>query len=212
MSDLTYEIVSQKFVQIGEILPGAPASPEAFKLFFDAIRHLTEYRFHQVCESMVAELEFFPKPAWIRQKAIELAHADSAERKPLALPFAEPESGVSACPAYVRKWMQLHYSHGKELFADLKTARTRATRRIVGSKSLNLSPAILAQIESDSEVTAIKASIDKHWISQKEATQQMEQIKDSMTPEEEEEFSYEWSFAGIDFPGDASANDEEVDF
>lgn len=212
MSDLSYEIVYQRFVQIGEILPGAPASPEAFKLVFEAIKHLTEHRFHQVCESMVAELEFFPKPAWIRQKAIELAHADSPERKPLSLPFAEPESGVSACPAYVRKWMQIHYSHGKELFAGLKAARTSATRRIAGSKALNLSPAILAQIESDSEVVAAKAAIDKHWISQKEATQQMGQIKESMTPEEEEEFSYEWSFAGIEFSGDAPANDAEVDF
>jgi hypothetical protein len=212
MSDLTYEIVSQKFVQIGEILPGAPATPEAFKLFFDAIKHLTEYRFHQVCESMVAELEFFPKPAWIRQKAIELAHGDSAERKPLALPFAEPESGISACPAYVRKWMQAHYSHGKELFADLKAARTRAKKRMVGSKSLNLSTAILVQIESDSEVVAAKAAIGKHWISRKEAAHQMEQIKESMSPEEEEEFSYEWSFAGIDFPAGGSTVDDAEDF
>ena len=193
---LPFELFEQKIESIGEILPGAPISAEGVAVYYEAVQHITPERFAEVCSKAIEELEFFPKPKWVRERAIELSNSE-AQKQP-ALPYAEPVGG-GTCPPHVRKWMQMRSptiaENRRRLRAVTKAASYKAIeahaaktgRRVPASN-----PVIIAVVEKDPEVIDAKKALEIMPLA--EALAEMQMLKESMTEEEIIEYSYEFSF------------------
>lgn len=168
---LNLGLFQQQIELLREMLGSSTLTPEAISAYYGAVNHLNDDRFLQCCGTALKELEFFPKPKWFCEKAIELAHGDSQERRK-ALPFAEPE--VASCPAYVRQWMQLDVQAGEDLYDRLRNARRQAANRLMaehlsrtGKRLSQLNGLMLSAIEKDAAVVAccqaIKAHHNRDW-------------------------------------------------
>ncbi|MGL5065586.1 MAG: hypothetical protein ACRC62_36920 [Microcoleus sp.] len=162
---LDFDLFQAQIELLREMLGGSTLSPEAISAYYGAVSHLSDDRFLQCCGTALKELEFFPKPKWFCEKAIELAHSHSQERK--ALPFAEPE--VASCPAYVRQWMQLDVQAGEDLYDRWRNARRQAANRLMaehlaltGKRLSQLNGPMLSAIEKDADVVACCQAIKTH--------------------------------------------------
>ncbi len=191
---------------IGGILVGAPSERDALRLYYNAVRHLSDERFAQVCGCMVAELEFFPKPVWVIDRASQLANAESMQTP--ALPFAEVAG--STCPDYVRAWMRPDYGQGRELMQRLRT--TRKQIRFALEKQRIQDPALTAQVEAHPEVVTIKTELDRRWRrndhidwDKTTAHDEMQAFKAELEAGEVYEFEFE-----VDPPALSIIRDEEV--
>jgi hypothetical protein len=168
---LELRLFEEQFQLLRELLSGSELSGTAIAAYYETVKHLSDDRFLQCCAAALRELEYFPRPKWMLEKAIELAHDDSQERRK-ALPFAEPD--VASCPAYVRQWMQLDVKTGEDLYDRLRNARRTVANRLIaqhladtGKRVSSLTGPMLSAIEKDPSVIAccqaIKAHHNRDW-------------------------------------------------
>ena len=200
---LELRLFEEQFQLLRELLSGAELSGTAIAAYYETVKHLSDDRFLQCCAAALRELEYFPRPKWMLEKAIELAHGDSQERRK-ALPFAEPD--VASCPAYVRQWMQLDVQAGEDLYDRLRNARRAVANRLIaqhladtGKRLNSLTGPMLSAIEKDPTVIACCQAINAHH--NRDWRAEMVALKESVG---EDAISVEvvWSEIGSAMPAD----------
>jgi hypothetical protein len=175
-----------------------PNADEVSAIYYEALMNLPDMRFVRLCEAAIGECDRMPKPSWFISRAVEMAVNEPMRGK--ALPFAEPEGGASSCPPHVRKWLQIQSPVNAELSQGLIEARRKAVSRQLaihrvqtGRRLENLTGAMMAEVERSAEVVAAKKAIDDHRGNAASAMAEMQVIAATMTPEEIEEFSFEFT-------------------
>jgi hypothetical protein len=188
-------------------LPGGPEGTEGLKAYFRHVNTIPDDVFAKLVDDAAKNLEFFPKPKWFRESSFDLHRLGrDASGVIKTLPFAEVEGVESKCPPHVRKYMQLHHDAGRQLWADLKASRAEARSRVAAS-GRKVSPAQWALIDESEQVKLAKAAIDawiekgaskgfdlhvKRW-DKTEAHAEMTALAGALTPEEEIEYTFEFS-------------------
>jgi hypothetical protein len=178
-------------------------------LYHEALANLSNDRFQAVCRDLLREWEspFLPQPAWFIRRAIEIAQNEPSRSK--ALPFAEPTDTPAVCPPHVRKWMQLQVEPIREARSNLIAARRSAFSRLhaehmmlTGKRLEVATPAMMDAVERDPKVAEARG----FGTGAADYRSEMAAIAQSMTPEEEAEFTYEFTMPDMD------GMPEEVEF
>jgi hypothetical protein len=208
---------------IGELkalsLAGAPDGPAGVTALYKHVNSIPDDVFLQIVDEAAKNLEFFPKPKWFREAAMDRRRPERQK----ALPFAESIDGVTACQPYVRKYMQVEYEEGQRLWEGLKKARVLATSK-VSANGRKVGAAQWALIEASPEVKAASDLLSAHWAKGLHgqgfethtkkwglsmAASEMATLREAMTPEEEISYSYEFSIeTAITMPSFPRIEDE----
>ncbi|MGL4421936.1 MAG: hypothetical protein ACRCZF_14815 [Gemmataceae bacterium] len=194
-----------------------PNASEVSGIYYEALMNLPDMRFVRLCEAAISECDRMPKPAWFISKAVEMAVNEPLRAK--VLPFAEPEGGASSCPPHVRKWLQIQAPVNAELNQGLIEARRKAVshqlavhRVQTGRRLESLTASMMSEVERSPDVVAAKKVIDDHRGNAASALAEMQIIAATMTPEEIEEFSFEFTeedLADIAHPIPPKGEEEE---
>lgn len=100
---LDWDLFDASIDAVSEILPGGPKSVMAKKIYYRAVQNLPAQRFKQVMNAAVMTLEFFPKPKWILEEAINFAKIEAASSKVLSLPDGKDRELKSLTPEQCRE-------------------------------------------------------------------------------------------------------------
>lgn len=182
---------------IGELkalnLAGGPDGKEGMLALYKHVNTIPDDTFLRLVDDAAKNLEFFPKPKWFREGAADLRRPELQKAK--LLPFAEPTDTPAVCPPHVRKWMQVRAEAIAEEKANLVSARRSALSRLfaehmmlTGKRLENATPAMLDAVERDPKVVEAKKGFGGG-----NYKAEMAAIAQSMTPEEEAEFTYEFT-------------------
>ena len=93
MQTLNYSLFDQKFNLMSDLLSFAPQTPAGRVAYYEIISELSDRRFEQVCEAAMSELSEFPKPAWVLNRAREIANAEHRDA-PVMSAAVEKYSGM----------------------------------------------------------------------------------------------------------------------
>lgn len=171
--------------------------PAVVEIYAEALEGMPESRFVQVCNLILREWEagYLPKPAWFIQRSLEIARSEPSRSK--ALPFAEPTDTPAVCPPHVRKWMQLQIEPIREMREKLISARRSAFSHLhaehmmrTGKRLQIATPAMMDSVERDPKVIEARG----FGTGSSDYRSEMAAIAQAMTPEEEAEFTYEFTF------------------
>jgi hypothetical protein len=176
-------------------LPGGPEGTEGLKAYFRHVNAIPDDVFAKLVDDAAKNLEFFPKPKWFREAAMDCRRPERQK----ALPFAEPIYTPAVCPPHVRKWMQLQVEPIREARSNLVAARRSAFSRLhaehmmlTGKRLEVATPAMMDAVERDPTV------VEARRFGTPDYRSEMAAIAQSMTPEEEAEFTYEFTMPDMD--------------
>ena len=166
---------------IGELrslnLAGGPEGVEGMKALYRHINTIPDDIFLRLVDDAAKNLEFFPKPKWFRESAADLRRPELQKAK--LLPFAEPTDTPAVCPPH----------------SNLITARRSAFSRLhaehmmlTGKRLEVATPTMMDAVERDPSVVEARKGFGGG-----DYKAEMAAIAESMTPEEEAEFTYEFT-------------------
>ena len=207
---------SAQFTKLATLF-NLPNADEVAAIYYEALMNLPDMRFVRLCEAAIGECDRMPKPAWFISRAVEMAVNEPLRSK--ALPFAEPEGGTSSCPPHVRKWLQIQSPVNAELSQRLVEARRKEISRQLdihrvhtGRRLEYISGAMAAEVERSPDVMAAKKAIDDHRGNAASAMAEMQIIAATMTPDEIEEYTYEYTEEDLANVAQSIPPQDEVEF
>ena len=74
---LSYDLFDSEFELMADLLSYPPRTPAGKIAYYDAVSELGDRRFSQACKAAIAEIEHFPKPSWVLNRAKEIANSEA---------------------------------------------------------------------------------------------------------------------------------------